>query len=141
MDVRRYTTRNNFAVSPSINTQFVSLSLRPVETRATRNELTNLAALIGELDAIFSSTYARRIEPFYSTITHSSRSIYLPKTPRPLPARSTGRSALVGVQFGRPSLTVAPVTRTPVPAPKNTVVPRWSELNSEGLPSSLYTDR
>ena len=116
-DAHRYTTHNSFATSPSINAQSVSLSLQPVETRATRNEVTNPSVLIRELDAIVYSIYvsgqnrsiprsrAAPVRPISQTI------------PRPILARSTGRSTLVGAQFGRPSLTVAPVTRTPIPAP------------------------
>ena len=48
--------------------QSVLLSLQPVETRAARR-VTNPAVLVGELDAIFSSTHAQRTERFYSTIT------------------------------------------------------------------------
>ena len=44
-----------------------------------RSEVTNPAVLVGELDAILSPTYARRTEPFYSTITRNSHLTYLPK--------------------------------------------------------------
>ena len=77
-----------------------------METRAARGEVTNPAVLVGELDAIFSSTYARRTKRFYSTITRSSTTdsceIHL-------------QIRVVGAQFGRPSFTVASVTRTPIP--------------------------
>ena len=130
IDVHQSTTYTSFATSPSINTQPVSLSLRPVETRAARSEVTNLAFLVGELDAIFFSTYAGRTEPFYSTITRSSHLTYLQKNTTSNSCEIHWRSVSVGVQFGRPSLTVAPVAQTPVlaPAPRPSANGRTSLL-------------
>ena len=87
-DVHQYTTSKSFSTSTSIKTQSESLSLQQEETRVARSEVTNFAVLVGELGAMFSSFYARRTK----------------QAPPPIPARSTGRFALVGAQFGRPSL-------------------------------------
>ena len=52
IDVHQYIPYTSFATSPSVNTQSVSLSPQPAETRAARSEVTNPAVLVGELDAI-----------------------------------------------------------------------------------------
>lgn len=54
----------------------------------------------GELETTFTSTYARWMEPFHLIAILSSNSTDLPKkTPRPIPARPTSRSALVRTQL------------------------------------------
>ena len=59
---------NTFATSLSTYTKSVALPLWPVEARAGSEQGHNLVVLVEALEVIFSSTYARRTEPFYSAL-------------------------------------------------------------------------